>query len=660
MGTSFDALYTASYITHHPGIKRSTSDTFLFQRSHERQERQREERQDLLRGHDSENGSNQEERQNLSLLMLFCLTLCMSGVQFTWTVELAYGTPYLLSFELSKDVTALVWIIGPLSAVIGSLSDRCSSRLGRRRPFIIAGGINVCLSMLGVAYAKDLGSWLIRLSTHTTIPENMAEQERRAAIVVVIFSFYLLDFSLNAVQASCRALILDIPPLWQQQQANAWAARLSNVAMVIGYFTGFVDLIKLFPFMGDTQIKVFCLVAIGVFIITVGITCITIKEKAISIYDQADNDSSHWYYTFTHIWDTLRHLPKPVQKLCNVQFFAWLGWFPFLFYSTTWVSDLYFVSHPRDSPDSWAKGTRAGSFALLMYAIVSVVSGIILPWLVAHKPCCGSFFTMKNIFTAGNFLFAICMLSTILISDVVIATLIVAIIGISWGVVLWIPFALVGEYITAASTLPPTPSHRNTPEVDISSNINSTGTLNRETNENEVSKHPSSSSSVPSPNYGATVFSSISISDNDDTIDHSSSERNLVVPGSDQQGLIEDEEDIGSITRRQLDEFENELDAGMILGVHNIYIVCPQFLVAFLSAIIFRIVNWVEENGKNDEQESDTTNVAWVLMFGGVMSLIATILCRRIVEVPSNITNANDDHRDSNALLQIPTTASSI
>ena len=31
------------------------------------------------------------------------------------TVELAYGTPYLLSFELSKDVTALVWIIGPLS-----------------------------------------------------------------------------------------------------------------------------------------------------------------------------------------------------------------------------------------------------------------------------------------------------------------------------------------------------------------------------------------------------------------------------------------------------------------------------------------------------------------------------------------------------------------
>ena len=83
-GTSFDALYTASYITPHPGMKRSTSDTFLFQRGRERQKRQREEeRLDLLQSQDGDNDSNQEERQNLSLLMLFCLTLCMSGVQFT-------------------------------------------------------------------------------------------------------------------------------------------------------------------------------------------------------------------------------------------------------------------------------------------------------------------------------------------------------------------------------------------------------------------------------------------------------------------------------------------------------------------------------------------------------------------------------------------------
>ncbi|KAI9253812.1 major facilitator superfamily domain-containing protein, partial [Phascolomyces articulosus] len=498
-----------------------------------------------------------------------------------------YGTPYLLSFEISKELTALVWIIGPLSGlimqpIIGSVSDRCNSSMGRRRPFIIGGGTIVCLSMLGIAYAKDIGAWLIGFSGRANIPENIAEEVRRAATVVVIFSFYMLDFSLNAVQASCRALILDIPPLWQQQHANAWAARLSNVAMVIGYFTGFVNLVKLFPFLGDTQMKVFCLVAIFVFIVTVGMTCMMVEEKPISIDEQRNDNNSHWYYTFVHIWHALRTLSKPVQALCNVQFFAWLGWFPFLFYSTTWVSDLYFDTHPRENPESWAKGTRAGSFALLLYAIVSVISGIVLPWLVARKLCCGSFFTMKNVFTAGNLLFAICMLSTIFVSNVPVATLIVAIIGISWSVVLWIPFALVGEYITGTtlpSTPPPSIPTADAPDIITTSSIN-----------------------------------------NDSNTDG--------------------------------------LDAGMVLGVHNIYIVCPQFLVAFIAALIFRLINWVENDRHQDDKEPDQANVAWVLVFGGVMSLIATVLCRYIVEVPSVDSNDKYSNRKSTTLAQIPTTVS--
>lgn len=177
---------------------------------------------------------------------------------------------------------------------------------------MIGGGIFVCLSMLCVAYAKEIGAYIIRLSDTRDIPENIEEQvsgfitnfirqdvftrvsfllqERRAAIVVAVLAFYTLDFSLNAVQASCRALILDIPPLWQHQQANAWAARLSNAAMVVGYFTGFVDLVKVLSFLGDTQIKVFCIVAIAVFIVTISITCINTHEKNISSEDGNDED----------------------------------------------------------------------------------------------------------------------------------------------------------------------------------------------------------------------------------------------------------------------------------------------------------------------------------------------------------------------------------
>ncbi|KAI7883147.1 hypothetical protein K492DRAFT_126802, partial [Lichtheimia hyalospora FSU 10163] len=457
-----------------------------------------------------------------------------------------YGTPYLLSLKLSKDMTALVWLAGPLSgkrkrSLIGAFSDRCTSRLGRRRPFMIGGGIFVCLSMLCVAYAKEIGAYIIRMSDTRDIPENIQERVRLAAIVVAVLAFYTLDFSLNAVQASCRALILDIPPLWQHQQANSWAARLSNAAMVVGYFTGFVDLVKVLSFLGDTQVKVFCIVAIAVFIVTISITCITTHEKIISSEDGNDEDvNNHWYDTFIYVWKALRTLPMPIQRLCNVQFFAWLGWFPFLFYSTTWVSDIYFRTHPKQDPGSWAKGTRAGSFALLLHAIVSVLSGMLFPWLMTIKSC-GNLFSTKNIYTVGNLIFALCMLSTIFVSNVWAATAIVTIVGISWSIVLWIPFALVGEYIST----------------------------------------------------------------------------------------------IGAIEAME----EEALDAGMVLGVHNMYIVFPQFAVAIIASLIFRVVSWVEHGQGDKPIDGDNeggVNVAWVLAFGGIMGLVATILSRRIIQVPND------------------------
>ncbi|KAI9277919.1 major facilitator superfamily domain-containing protein [Umbelopsis sp. AD052] len=514
-----------------------------------------------------------DDKDALTGLKLLLLTICMAGVQFTWSVELSYGTPYLLSLELPKELTALVWLAGPLSGLIiqpliGAYSDRCTSSLGKRRPYIIFGGVLVCFSMLGVAYAKELGVLGVRWFSQPQTPEEILKQEKLGAIFSAVLAFYILDFSLNAVQASCRALILDVPPLWQQQIANAWAARMSNIAMVIGYFTGFVDLIKFLPFLGDSQVKVFCLIAIFVFILTLGITCLTTKEK---VYVPEREQDEPWYHALGYIWRAFTNLPNSVQRLCNVQFFAWLGWFPFLFYSTTWVSDIYFVSNPMQDPDSWAKGTRAGSFALLCYAVVSVVAGIILPWMTESEHFKGV--TVKNVYTGSIILFSISLLLTFFVETVLQATIIVAIIGIPWAVVLWVPFALVGEYISY------------------------------ESDKLEEAKETAKTLKNGQSKYGATqgevVDGPVSLEANDD------------------------------------DDDDDDLDAGLLLGVHNMYIVFPQFAVAIIAAVIFKIVSAVEDPTKpTNPAPAQDSGVAWVLRFGGIMGLFAAILSRRIIEVP--------------------------
>ncbi|KAI9478803.1 MAG: major facilitator superfamily domain-containing protein [Benjaminiella poitrasii] len=494
----------------------------------------------------------------LSLFQILTLTICMAGVQFTWTVELSYGTPYLLSLDLSKELTALVWLAGPLSGLIvqpliGAFSDKCTSRLGKRRPFIIIAGTLTCISMIGVAYAREIGYWFAKVLATSGDVDVINKAAHTNAIIVAVTSFYFLDFTLNAVQAICRALILDIPPLWQQDIANAWSARMSNTAMVIGYFVGFIDLVKYLPWLGNSQVKVFCMVSIFVFIITLTITCIMTKEKVNEKKEDVDINQP-WYSTFYYIWRAFRFLPKPIQTLCNTQFFAWMGWFPFLFYSTQWVSDIYFATHRPSMPDvpiDWAKGTRAGSFALLCYSIVSVVAGLIIPAL-ATKFSRVKLFSLLNIYTLSHITVGVALMSTLFVKSVTAATVVLAIMGIPWAIVLWIPFSLVGEYVS----------------------------FEDEKRQNMITARAAEPST--------------------------------------------------SVGEEELQDNEDEFDAGMILGVHNMYIVFPQFAVAIISSFIFAAADAI----KDGEQKS-MSSVTPVLIFGGLMAFIAAAFSRFITRVTS-------------------------
>ncbi|KAJ2312829.1 hypothetical protein IWW51_006199, partial [Coemansia sp. RSA 2702] len=97
------------------------------------------------------------------------MTVLLAGIQFVWTVELGYGTPYLLSLGLSKPLMTLVWMAGPLSGlliqpIVGRLSDKCTSSLGRRRPYIIGGAAFVITSVILIAYAKEAAVAMARIA----------------------------------------------------------------------------------------------------------------------------------------------------------------------------------------------------------------------------------------------------------------------------------------------------------------------------------------------------------------------------------------------------------------------------------------------------------------------------------------------------------------
>jgi len=134
--------------------------------------------------------------------------------------------------------------------------------------------------------------------------------------------------------------------------------------------------------------------------------------------------------------------------------------------------------------------------------------------------------TLRRTWLLSHILFALCMMSTFFITSPQVATAVLGLVGVSWAVTLWAPFALISAEV-AQSVAAQRMSRFDSPEVH--------------------------------PNGG----------DNDDDDDN------------------EDEEvDIESIPK--LADGPATGEAGIVLGLHNVAISIPQIFSTLVSSLIFK------------------------------------------------------------------------
>lgn len=84
------------------------------------------------------------------------------GIEFSYAAETAFVSPTLLKIGVKHQKMTLVWALSPLVGFflcpfLGSLSDRCRAKMGRRRPFIILLSIGVFLGLLLVPNGEYFG-----------------------------------------------------------------------------------------------------------------------------------------------------------------------------------------------------------------------------------------------------------------------------------------------------------------------------------------------------------------------------------------------------------------------------------------------------------------------------------------------------------------------
>ncbi|CAI6333343.1 unnamed protein product [Periconia digitata] len=418
------------------------------------------------------------------------LTLSLVGLQITWNVEMTYCTPYLLELGLTKSRISLVWIAGPLSGlimqpVVGVISDRSKNRWGRRRPFMVGGTILVSIFLLLLGWTKEVIQ---------TLGIRDKEAVRDGTIVLAVLSIYGIDFAINAVQGSCRGLIVDTLPIPKQQSGSSWASRMVAVGSLVGYAAGAIDLGKVFgTLLGDSQFKQS--VAALCLCITVGITSWAVTERVLVSDGLEGQGSLGALDVLKTIAKSAIHLPKNIQAICTVQFWAWIGWFPFLFYSTTWVGEIYLrydasADEKSNSDDLTGKVGRIGSLALIAFSIITFIMSVLLPFFVKspeeetrrgfrprsrqniasfavdiekYKP------SLLNTWMFSHCIFAASMVMAPFVQSLRGATIIVALCGVSWAVSCWAPFTFLGEEINRLSQSGPSYGHLTRSSIELES-----------------------------------------------------------------------------------------------------------------------------------------------------------------------------------------------
>ncbi|KAF6241742.1 hypothetical protein HO173_000454 [Letharia columbiana] len=303
-----------------------------------------------------------EEEQSKSTFYLIILTLGIGGLQIAWATELSNGSPYLLSLGMSKSLLAFVWIAGPLSGTlvqpyIGIRSDNCRSPWGKRVPFMLAGALATAISLLCLAWTREIVHGFLGLFGAN--PESHGVKV--CSIIFAIIFVYVLDFAINTVQAGVRAFIVDYAPTHQQEDANSWAGRITGIGNILGYISGYVNLPEIFPWLGNTQFKVLCVIASVSLCGTIAITSLYIRERDPRFEGPPSEANPGILSFFRQVFNSIRRLPPRVAKCAKCSFST--GWAGSAFYSTLQpgsVNCMSTLTSPHIPTSHQPKSTKLG------------------------------------------------------------------------------------------------------------------------------------------------------------------------------------------------------------------------------------------------------------------------------------------------------------
>ena len=170
-------------------------------------------------------------QKKLSNPFLALLALPATAVGFALSTQIA-ALSWILSKKYGLDIheVAFVWLAGPLAGIfgqviVGMISDNVWFLGGRRRPFILVGGLVSAIAFLMLPYIQEI-------SNITGIGD---------IIIIASLIALFLDLAVNVTFNPARSIIADLTPEGKVRTAGfVWMQIVSGFFGVFAYFLSMV------------------------------------------------------------------------------------------------------------------------------------------------------------------------------------------------------------------------------------------------------------------------------------------------------------------------------------------------------------------------------------------------------------------------------------
>lgn len=365
-----------------------------------------------------------KNKPDLKFWKLWNLSFGFFGVQIAYALQSANISRIFATLGADPHELSYFWILPPLMGIIiqpiiGALSDRTWTRLGRRLPYLLLGAAVAVIVMCLLPNAGSFGL------------------ETAGAMAFGFIALMFLDTSINMAMQPFKMLVGDQVNERQKGLAYSIQSFLCNAGSLVGYLAPItltaIGIANIAP-SGEVPPTVTYSFYIGaaVLVCCVIYSFATIREMPPAEYaefhgitEQKEEKKRE------NVFKLLVKAPSSFWTVGLVQFFCWAAFMYMWTYTNGAIADNIWGVTDAKAPEYQEAGNWVGVL-FAVQAIGSVLWAIVIPFFKSHK----------IIYSTSLVLGGIGFLSTFFVHDQYVMFVSFVLIGCAWAAMLAMPFTI--------------------------------------------------------------------------------------------------------------------------------------------------------------------------------------------------------------------------